>query len=114
MQSRAEEGGQQASAVVWHWSEVKPANGHCSSIMRLCRPVRGPESGAATPALLPTDFGCLHMQKTAGPDQLEGQYNLTPTESSQIIFTEGKTDIVQCVEQCPQRERKVLKVLFLN
>lgn len=31
--------------------------------MRLCRPVRGPGRGAATPARLPSDIGCLHTQE---------------------------------------------------
>ncbi|MEQ2266490.1 Calcium-activated potassium channel subunit alpha-1, partial [Xenotaenia resolanae] len=60
-----------ASAVVWKWSEVKPANGHCSSIMNLCRPVRGPERGAATLALLASDIGCLSMKKKLGLNSLK-------------------------------------------
>lgn len=55
---------QQASAVVWRWSEVKPANGQCSSIMRLRRPLSGARGGELPLwPRLPSDIACPAAQE---------------------------------------------------
>lgn len=90
---------QRASAVVWRWSEVKPANGQCSSIMRLRRPLSGAQGGELPlRPRLPSDIGCPDFQegkkkkrkKRAIPDPLEGRGSLTPTGCSQVAVSGGK------------------------
>lgn len=89
---------QQASAGVWHWSEVKPANGQCSSIMRLRRPLSGARGGELPlRPRLPSDIGCPGAQrrererkKKNSPDPLEGRESLTPTGRSQVAVSGGK------------------------
>ncbi len=107
LQSRAERGVEPASAVVWRWSEVKPANGQCSSIMRLCWPVRGPWRGAATLDRLPSDIGCLHTQQKQVLIGLKDKRSWHPQSAVKSLFEKGSGHLAVCRAEFLQ-ERIVL------